>query len=210
VRTLSEKIRLLRGGRSVLAFSRLTGVRRKTLSDAENGQRVWLASLKKIAKATKVGQREWADLLTCWVCRELGDQADLVQVKSALHVDHLIPRGSQADVGGLLSNLFAMHANENQCEILKALARPEVLQGIGALNRIWEASSNASTPSRPKLAITAETMAEVLAKHGGRCYLSGKRLVADTKVNQPEPATPPKASARKPRTRKHHVRELSH
>ena len=205
MRTLGEKIRLLRGDQSVLAFSRLTGVRRKTLSDAENGQRMWLASLKKIAEATKVDQRRWADLLASWVRRELGDEAALIKVTSP-DVDHVAPRSPRTDVGELLTNLFAVHPNENQCEILKALARPEVLQGIGALNRIWEASSNASTPSRPKLAITAETMAEVLAKHGGRCYLSGKRLVADTNVNQPEPGTPHKTSAPKPRTGKHHVR----
>jgi transcriptional regulator with XRE-family HTH domain len=210
MRTLDEEIRLLRGGRSVLAFSRLTGVRRKTLSDAENGQRIWLASLKKVAEGTKLGQREWADLLTSWVRRELGDEADLVKVESALQVDHLRPQSSLANVGELLTNLFAVRPNENQCEILKALARPEVLQGIAALNRIWEASSNSSTSPRSKLAINAETMAEVLAKHGGRCYYSGKRLVADTKVNQREPAPHHKTSVPKPRTRKHHVRELSH
>jgi len=72
MQTLGERLRLIRADRTVLAFSRLTGVRRKTLSDAENGQRIWLASLKKIAAATKLDQPEWADLLASWVRRELG------------------------------------------------------------------------------------------------------------------------------------------
>src|SRR5690349_11594 len=104
---------------------------------------MWLASLKKIAEATKLDQPTWADLLASWVRRELGDQVDLVTVTSP-DADHIAPRGSRTDVGELLTNLFALHPNENQCEILKALARPDVLQGIGALNRIWEASSNGS------------------------------------------------------------------
>jgi hypothetical protein len=138
MQTLSERIRNLRGNRTVLDFAKVTDVSRGALKDAEDGKSIRLSTLKKIAKACDTDHSSWISLLISWIRVEVGEENfQNIDVRPAtLEVDHLLPGSKEVSFGFMLEMIFRHLSSRDQVEIFKAMTRPAVRECLTAINRV--------------------------------------------------------------------------
>jgi len=133
--TLSTKIRALRGERNFVQFAKDCGVNRQTLKDLENGASVRVSTLKKIAKRCPLRDEEWTNLLVLWVRNELAEENARLDIRPARSYKTI---RDTPDLGDCLLAVFFRLPNEDQIQLLKAIARREVRACLAALNVLWE------------------------------------------------------------------------
>lgn len=161
MQTLAERIRILRGNRTVVDFADATGVSRGALKDAEDGKSIRLCTLEKIARACSVDANGWISLLISWIRVEVGDK-DFRK----LDIRPALPDNSQAaNFAATLELLFRQLSAAEQTEIFKAITRTPVRQCLPAINRLYE-ERGAPSPLREAFqsAIDAEDVTRFLQK----------------------------------------------
>ena len=137
--TLGERIQSLRGKRTFLAFAKSTGVSHQTLFGVERGQSTKIDTLKRIAKACGVKDRDWADLLVLWIRTELGEEDFCrLEITPALGREDSRPKGEPTDVGQIILKEFFRLSNLDQAQLLKVMARPKVRACLPAINSVYD------------------------------------------------------------------------
>jgi transcriptional regulator with XRE-family HTH domain len=133
--TLATKLSSLRGERNYVQFAKDTRVNRQTLRDLENGASVRVSTLKKIAEACHLGADEWTNLLILWVRHELAEENGKLDIRPVLLYETI---RSKPDLADCLLAVFFRLPNEDQIQLLKAIARREIRACLPALNALWE------------------------------------------------------------------------
>lgn len=136
VSDLADAIKRIRGNVSQRRFAKLAGIGFRTLCKIELDEDiVKLSTILGIAEKRKLKEAEKLDLIRAWIRMQLGDLADhlIIDLREPSELHDREP-GAAVKLMTKISNLPARAQNE----LLKAVDRPEVLNGIRNLNEMYE------------------------------------------------------------------------
>lgn len=165
--TLAERIAELRGSRNYVEFAEFTSVNRQTLRDVESGSPPRIDTLREIAKACRLGEEEWVELLVLWIRSTVGeDEFRKLDVRPS----HASIAGSKRqDMSVLLAVLFDNLTVGQKLLLLKALVQPEILRCVFEITKLYEraletgkaADKNDPVMETAKRVITSRTMDDI-------------------------------------------------
>jgi transcriptional regulator with XRE-family HTH domain len=166
--TLAERITELRGSRNYVEFAEFTSVNRQTLRDVESGSPPRIDTLREIARACRLGEEEWVELLVLWIRSTVGeDEFRKLDVRPS----HACLAGSKRqDISVLLAVLFDNLTVGQKLLLLKALTQPEILRCVFEITKLYEraletgkaADKNDPVMDAAKRVITSKTMDDIL------------------------------------------------
>lgn len=133
---LADAIKRIRGDIPQQEFAKLADIGFRTLCKIELDEDiVKLSTILRIAEKRRLKKPEMLDLIRAWIRTQLGDIANdlIIDVKEPVALRDKEPPVT-VRLMGKLSNLPSRH----QQELLKAVDRPEVLNGVHTLNEMYE------------------------------------------------------------------------
>jgi transcriptional regulator with XRE-family HTH domain len=117
-------------------FAKKADIGMRTLVKIENDEEpVKLNTLRLIATNCKLKQSEFLDLVRAWLHTQLGDLSDkfFIDPKSPIEI-----KDQESSVISKLVAEISKLPPRFQSELLKAVGRQEVLQGIKTLNEMYD------------------------------------------------------------------------
>lgn len=170
MQTLAERIRALRGNRTVVEFAAATGVSRGALVDAESGQSIRISTLKRIASACGIDSGGWISLLISWIRVEVGEE-DFCKLDVRPVMPGVVDDGhgeGRPELGEVIVFLFRQLSSREQVEIFKALTTPPIREGLSDISRLLIKhghfhNAEVCQPSHPMIN-TPEKVQKVLRK----------------------------------------------
>lgn len=133
---LGNTLKSLRGKATQQLIADKTGITARTIQRVEKGERLQLATLRKLAQYFRLNRSEWAHLLIAWLRLELSEDFDLLAVAAR----HLNTDGKTAFLSDSekFVELYRSIPAKHQRQLALAMEREEVLKSIAPLNDLFD------------------------------------------------------------------------
>jgi transcriptional regulator with XRE-family HTH domain len=141
MKELGNKLKALRGNRSLEEMAGITGISRETLRKLENGQNVSLKSLRIITRGVKSLPEDELELIATWLRATAGSAAKHLRIEP---IDAKRSRLATIgrDTARALQDKFTALSTKEQTAILTAMQRPPVLRSLIHLNHLYDEVRN--------------------------------------------------------------------
>ena len=141
MKELGNKLKALRGDRSLEEMAGITGISRETLRKLEIGENVSLKSLRIIARGVKALPEDELELIATWLRATAGSAAKQLRIEP---IDAKRSRLATVgrDTARALQDKFAGLSTKEQAAILTAMQRPAVMRSLIHLNTLYDEIRN--------------------------------------------------------------------